>query len=130
MNYEQVKKLLKRRERSSVEFKEARRELPRSLFETICSFLNRDGGTILLGVNDAGKVTGIDPDAVDRLTRDIVNLSNNRQKLDPPCILSPEVVDYDGQVILILQYLTVVREKRTEKVSRKVSRKTATACLR
>jgi ATP-dependent DNA helicase RecG len=103
MNYEQVKKLLKRRERSSVEFKEARRELPRSLFETICSFLNRDGGTILLGVNDAGKVTGVDPDAVDRLTRDIVNLSNNPQKLDPPCILSPKSVDCDGRMVLILR---------------------------
>ena len=103
MNHEQVKKLLKRRERSSIEFKEARRELPRSLFETICSFLNRDGGTILLGVNDDGEVTGVDPDAVDRLTRDIVNLSNNQQKLDPPAILAPELVEYDGKMVLAIE---------------------------
>jgi len=102
MNDEQVKKLLKRRERAAIEFKEARRELPRNLFETICSFLNRDGGTILLGVNDEGKVTGVDPDAVERLTKDIVNLSNNPQKLDPPCILSPVAVEHDGRMILIL----------------------------
>ena len=103
MNHEHVKKLLKRRERSSVEFKEARRELPRSLFETICSFLNRDGGTILLGVNDDGEVTGVDPDAVERLTRDIVNLSNNPQKLDPPAILAPEMVECDGNMVLAIE---------------------------
>ena len=54
MTPEQVQKLLRRRERATVEFKEARRELPRSLFETVCAFLNRDGGTVLLGVADNG----------------------------------------------------------------------------
>ncbi len=46
------------------EFKEAGGQLPRSLFETVCAFLNTDGGTILLGVADDGTVTGIEPDAV------------------------------------------------------------------
>lgn len=103
MNSEQIKRLLKRRERGSVEFKEARKELPGSLFQTVCAFLNRDGGTILLGVNDDGKITGVDPDAVERMTRDIVNLSNNPQKLDPPFILSPSRLDVEGQSVLVLQ---------------------------
>ena len=52
---EQIKQSLARKERSTVEFKEARRELPRSLFETVCAFLNQDGGVILLGVNDRSR---------------------------------------------------------------------------
>lgn len=33
----------------TIEFKECAKELPKSVFETICSFLNRFGGDILLG---------------------------------------------------------------------------------
>ena len=89
MTIAQVKRWLARKERATIEFKEARLDLPRNLFETVCAFLNRDGGVILLGVDDRGQVTGVDPAAVDRLTADIVNLSNNPQKLDPPFLSRP-----------------------------------------
>lgn len=95
----QIKQWLARKERSTVEFKEAHRELPRSLFETVCAFLNRDGGVILLGVNDRGQVAGVEPNAVERLVADIVNLSNNPQKLDPPHLLAPDLVDYEGKIV-------------------------------
>ena len=102
MTPEQIRRLLRRREHTTVEFKKAREKLPDTLFETVCAFLSRDGGTILLGVADDGTVTGVEPGAVAHLTVDIVNLSNNRQKLDPPCILTPEVVEYEGMPILVL----------------------------
>lgn len=44
----------------SVEFKECKDSLPKSIFETICSFLNRFGGDIFLGVADDGTILGID----------------------------------------------------------------------
>ena len=72
-----------------VEYKEAKRSLPTSLFETICAMLNRDGGDILLGVDDQGNVLGIDPLSIEKMKSDMVNLSNNPQKLDPPFILFP-----------------------------------------
>lgn len=86
-----------------MEFKEARTDLPRNLFESVCAFLNRDGGTVLLGVRNDGSVAGVDPDAVERLSADIVNLSNNPQKLDPPFIISPLVITYADEIILVLQ---------------------------
>lgn len=89
-------------ESTTVEFKEAREALPRNLFETICAFLNRDGGTILLGVADDGTVTGILPEAAERLITDIVNLSNNPEKLDPPSILTPETVEYEGKTLICI----------------------------
>jgi ATP-dependent DNA helicase RecG len=103
MNWDQLQRYLAAGEGRTVEFKVAREALPRDLFETVCAFLNREGGTILLGVADDGTVLGVEPGAVERLTRDIVNLSNNPQKLDPPCILSPDVVEMHGKQVLVIQ---------------------------
>lgn len=36
----------------TVEFKKATNKLPSNLFETICAFLNRNGGNIFLGIDD------------------------------------------------------------------------------
>jgi len=44
-----------------LEFKRAADSLPESFFETVCAFLNRDGGLIVLGVEDDGSVSGVDP---------------------------------------------------------------------
>jgi ATP-dependent DNA helicase RecG len=64
MKSAEIKQLLKEGEGLHVEFKESMTSLPRSLFDSVCAFLNTDGGTILLGVSDTGKVVGIDPDTV------------------------------------------------------------------
>ena len=35
-----------------IEYKEAKKNLPSNLFESVCSMLNRNGGHIFLGVKD------------------------------------------------------------------------------
>ncbi len=60
MTQEKIYQLLQQREGLHVEFKLAQGTLPKTLFETICGFLNRDGGTIVLGVDDSGNIKGID----------------------------------------------------------------------
>jgi predicted HTH transcriptional regulator len=42
--------------------KEIQKLLRKSVTKTISAFLNSDGGTLLLGVADSGKVLGIEPD--------------------------------------------------------------------
>lgn len=85
------------------EFKEARDRLPGSFFDTVCAFLNTDGGTIYLGVGDNGAVTGVEPRAVARLKSDIANLSNNPRQLDPPFLLFPHAVTVDGKTVITVQ---------------------------
>ncbi|HEX5155029.1 MAG TPA: ATP-binding protein [Parafilimonas sp.] len=84
MDITRIKRLLKEEENIHLEFKEATNALPGNLFETICAMLNREGGSILLGVNDNGNITGVSDDAVSKIVADLVNLSNNPQKPNPP----------------------------------------------
>ena len=60
-------------ESRTVEFKRAGGGLGASLYETICAFLNREGGDILLGVSDKGRVLGIDPDRLPAMVGDFAN---------------------------------------------------------
>jgi len=91
------------REGLALEFKEAAEALPKSFFETVCAFLNLDGGLIVLGVADDGTVTGIAHDAVDRMKAEIASLSNNPNKLDPPYLLFPHSEDIAGKWVIKVQ---------------------------
>ena len=103
MGLEQVKILLKQKENIRLEFKKARNKLPSNIFESICAMLNRDGGDILIGISDNGELIGVDTENVDEIVSQVVNQSNNQQKLDPPFILFPQVFDIDGKTIIRIQ---------------------------
>ena len=87
----------------TLEFKEAAASLPRNFFETVCAFMNRDGGLIVLGVADNGEVTGVNKDAVERLKTEIANLSNNPNKLEPPYLLFPHAEEVRDKWIIKVQ---------------------------
>lgn len=42
MTYKELKAITKNREKRTLEYKESYNELPSSLFETVCAFLNRE----------------------------------------------------------------------------------------
>ena len=103
MNKHDILSLTRAGENTTTEYKEAKSKMPSSLFETVASFLNRDGGTILLGVSDDGIITGIDPAAVDKVKKEIINASNNLEVLNPPFTLSPEAMEFEDKTILYIQ---------------------------
>jgi ATP-dependent DNA helicase RecG len=103
MNKQDILSLTQVGENRVTEYKEAKSKMPSSLFETVASFLNRDGGTILLGVSDDGIITGIDPGAVDKIKKEIINASNNLEVLNPPFTLSPEAIEFEDKTILYIQ---------------------------
>ena len=63
-----LKQLIAEKENGRVEFKETTGQLERGL-ETLCAFLNGEGGTVLFGVTDKGKITG--QEVSDKTKRDI-----------------------------------------------------------
>ena len=100
MDYLNIQKLIAGGESLTVEFKKAADELPKSLFETICAFLNRQGGTVLLGVADDKTIVGVDPSKAEALCKDISNLSNNDQKLSPSFLLNATVVTFKEKTLI------------------------------
>ena len=57
MEYQEIEALIALKESKNLEFKESTGQLDRSM-ETLCAFLNGDGGIVLYGVKDNGNVVG------------------------------------------------------------------------
>ena len=100
MTSEFILKLIGQGEGISVEFKKAREALPENFFETVCAFLNRNGGHILLGINDDKSVEGVNPEKAEAICKNIANLSNNSQKVYPTFLLSANCISYKEKIII------------------------------
>ncbi len=86
-----------------IEYKEAETACPSDLYETIVSFSNKEGGTILLGVDDDSNVNGIDPTSIGQIKKDITTTCNNPQKIEPVLPLTPIQIEYNGNQLLVLK---------------------------
>jgi ATP-dependent DNA helicase RecG len=94
---EQIKMLVKKGESSTLEFKKSTAQL-QAAFQTVCAFLNNDGGVILIGVTDNGRIIG--QEVADRTKREI---AEEQIRIEPPIQLSIEYVSVEEnkQVIVI-----------------------------
>lgn len=88
MTPEKLKDILQKGEGIEVEFKSSQFELNKDAFESICAFLNRRGGNLLLGVKNDGTVEGVIDGCVQDIINNIVTNANNPHKLNPPFYLS------------------------------------------
>ena len=100
MTDEKIEVFLQQGEGLEVEFKKSLFKLNKNTFETICAFLNRKGGHLLLGVNDDGSVEGVVDGSVQKIIDSLVTNVNNPQQLNPPYYLSPDVIDFKGKKII------------------------------
>lgn len=93
-----IDKLRSEGEGLQIEFKESFHDLNKNTFDSICAFLNRKGGQLVLGLSNSGNVEGV-LDAT-KLQMAIINDANNPQKLQPVFPLSPEIIDYEGKQLI------------------------------
>ena len=103
MTIDEIRRLIKTGEKIDVEFKESRVALNKDVFDTVCSFSNRNGGHIFLGVNDQKEIVGVKEDKVDKIIKDFTNSINSPQKLYPPLYLIPEVFDIDDKKVIYIR---------------------------
>ena len=103
MTVDEIRRLIKTGEKIDVEFKESKIALNKDVFDTVCSFSNRNGGHIFLGVNDQKEIVGVNEDRVDKIIKDFTNSINSPQKLYPPLYLIPEVFDVDGKKVIYIR---------------------------
>ena len=103
MMVDEIKELIQNGEKIDVEFKESKHALTKDVFDTVCSFNNRNGGHILLGVNDQREIIGVIKNKVDKVIKDFTTSINNPQKMYPPLYLTPEVFDIDGKIVIYIR---------------------------
>ena len=117
MDEKELRKIIRQGEGLTIEFKRAKSALPENLFESVVAFLNRNGGHVILGVTDDKKIEGVDPNCVEKLCKQIANLSNNPEKLDPQNLIDPQVVDYKGKKLI---YFFVPASSQVHKTGKKI----------
>ena len=120
MTAAEIRETLQYGERITLECKEAKRELPKSVWETYSAFANTIGGLILLGVKenltekDAAKrfeVSGV-RDA-DRMLKDFWNTINSK-KVSTNILIDSDAtkVDYDGKTVICIRVPQATYEYR------------------
>lgn len=102
MTTDQIKQIIQQGEGIDIEFKESVNSLARSVFDTICAFLNRKGGHILLGVKDDGTVIGINKESISTQLDTLAKDMNNPQVITPTFYLSTEVIEIEGKKIIYI----------------------------
>lgn len=100
MDCRELKKRLRAGGGMSTEFKRCGGQPGEDVFETICSFANRQGGGLLLGVSDDGLLLGVPQKAVADVQRNIVNVVNNPKLFNTAPVIETEVIECDGKTVV------------------------------
>lgn len=102
MNEKKILEMINKGEGINIEFKESKNKLNRDVFESVCAFLNRNGGHLFLGVKDDGTILGIDEDSISKVKDNFVSSMNNPDKINPTCYLDVEEIKVDDKTVLYI----------------------------
>ncbi|RMG27120.1 MAG: transcriptional regulator [Methanobacteriota archaeon] len=100
MNCAELLDILDRGEDSSHQFKENFASIDNLAVE-ISAFANTDGGMIIIGVSDSGKLIGLRKADIQRLNQWISNAVTN--KIDKPIDVTTEILSCEGKRILVVR---------------------------
>ncbi len=102
MDTSEFKSILAIGETIGVEFKRCGNGIGNDVYETVCSFLNRFGGKLFLGVLDDGTVVGVPEKAVFDYVKKNVSCVSNPSLFYPTIYLSPKIIQYEGKDIIYI----------------------------
>ena len=100
MDIQKLESILSIGETIGVEFKKCGNGIASDTYETVCSFLNRYGGDIYLGVTDKGVVSGIPEQTAAEIIKNFIKMINNPNVFTPTIYLIPEIIHYEGKIII------------------------------
>ena len=103
MNENTIRALILEGENSWIEFKRCGNGIESDVYETVCSFSNHFGGTILCGVLDDGTIQGISEKAIASLKKNFISVISNPSMFSPTLMIEPKSVKIDGKTILCIQ---------------------------
>lgn len=94
--------LTRKGEDTRIEYKTCTEEISESLYESVCSLLNRSGGQILVGVQNDGTIIGVNPDKAEKLKADIINCINNPELFLPCPYFTPRIMEVGDMTVMQL----------------------------
>ena len=92
LEMERMKSILSVGENVAVEFKRCGNGVPHDVYESICSFLNRFGGDLFMGILDDGTVSGVPEKAAPDMVKNFISCVSNPAMFSPTVYLSPEIL--------------------------------------
>ncbi len=101
MDLSTIRSMLTIGETVAVEFKRCGNGIESDTYETVCSFLNRFGGDIFLGVLNDGTVLGVPENAVSDMIKNFIKVVSNPAMFSPTVYLMPEKIEYDEKRTII-----------------------------
>ena len=84
---------------------------PDSLAQEFVAFSNSGGGFLIIGVDDDGTVVGLSADDVQRLDNQVSNSAS--QHMDPPCNPRTEIVEVEGERVMVVEIEDGLRKPYT-----------------
>jgi hypothetical protein len=90
MDLKELQSIVAAGESETVELKKSTAQLPRA-GESLCAFLNGNGGLVLIGVSPDGKITG--QEVADKTQQEIARMLD---RLDPPAPVETEFISLPG----------------------------------
>ena len=114
---EKLKQIIDGGESITVEFKQSKGKLNKDVFETVCAFLNRNGGHLFLGVRDDGEIIGIKDEEIEKIKKEFVTSLNNSNKISPTAYISITGVEIKGKNVL---YAYIPESSQVHKCSGKI----------
>ncbi|MDR1065749.1 MAG: putative DNA binding domain-containing protein [Oscillospiraceae bacterium] len=100
MTTEKMKTVFTVGETVTVEFKRCGNKIESDVYQTVCSFLNRFGGDIYLGVEDSGAVVGVPARAAPDMIKNFISVISNPDVFSPTASLSPMIFEYEGKTLI------------------------------
>ena len=101
MTREELAERLRKHEWSDIEFKQARRAVPRDAYKTVSAFANTAGGWLVFGVREAGgalDVVGVVE--VDKVQNDFLSTLRAGDKFNRVIAVKEQAEDMDGKTLL------------------------------
>ena len=102
MTREELQTRLQRYEWRDIEFKQARRGVPKEAYKTVSAFANTAGGWLVFGVHDAARsfdVVGVVE--VDKVQNDFLSMLRTGNKLNRVITAAEDAHEVDGKTLLV-----------------------------
>ena len=100
MDQHKLESILQIGETIAVEFKRCGNGIENDVYESVCSFLNRFGGDIFMGVLNDSTVIGVPERAAGDMIKNFIKVISNPMMFSPTIYLVPEIIQYEGKTII------------------------------